>query len=299
MNKYRSIKRGRRGSHRNSYKNKFIVPHLFIRNLENEFISSYNVNRIKSSVFSIRVRVLKKIFAACSNFKFQNAFFKDLILDLLHFKLKHLTNTHIDNVYFVLTFQQKSFGHLQFAKVFNKFSNIFPVNNIHISISFKYNKPFSSVVYNYRQIVDSANDNFECACNNSLYSRFIDLNHGHVITGDLSIIGNINIRTVLGFGTKFRINKKLSKKYVRLKFIEELDCFVLNFSYNYNTPPQAFAEWRSCILNYFDSFCSVYLNSNDFEYNVIDKKDFEFLDEFKKYFVISSVDKASTNYAII
>ena len=44
---------------------------------------------------------------------------------------------------------------------------------------------------NYKETVNAVNDNWVCVCH--LYPQFIDAHHGHVITGDINIIGNPNV----------------------------------------------------------------------------------------------------------
>ena len=103
----------------------------------------------------------------------------------------------------------------------------------------------------------------------------------------------------MNFGTKFRLNKKIKKKHAIDKFISDIDNFILKCSYKFILPISTFEEWKYNLVNEFKSFINLHLNSNKYEYQTINKEDLNFIAEFHKNFIITPVDKAGTNYAII
>ena len=83
-----------------------------------------------------------------------------------------------------------------------------------IPINFKYREiPYlqkissiASKIFNYKQTAKEIPDNFmdaknECKCCDS---QFCDPIHGHVVTGDLRIITNNKLRSLLTKGPKYR-----------------------------------------------------------------------------------------------
>ena len=73
---------------------------------------------------------------------------------------------------------------------------------IYIYIFFKYSNTIRAKETNYKETVNNVNRNVTCACKD--YQKFINNRHGHVITGYLNIIHNIEIRKLLAEGLNFR-----------------------------------------------------------------------------------------------
>ena len=101
------------------------------------------------------------------------------------------------------------------------------------------------------------------------------------------------------FCTKFRLNKKIRKKQAIDKFISDIDNFILKCSYKFILPISTFEEWKYNLVNEFKSFINLHLNSNKYEYQKMNREDLNFITELHKNFIITPVDKAGTNYAII
>ena len=91
-------------------------------------------------------------------------------------------------------------------------------------VTYKLGPTIRSKVFNYKDAVtsalfqeDSLNDllNIECNCRTS---EFCDINHGHVITGNLSIVNNLKLRKVLSKGPNYRekrtINFNVAKREI-------------------------------------------------------------------------------------
>ena len=67
------------------------------------------------------LNILKRLKRVCSNYIFENQHFKDIVLDLLNFKLRNKLQEDINDVYFIMLFQQKSFDNFDAFRIFNKF----------------------------------------------------------------------------------------------------------------------------------------------------------------------------------
>lgn len=157
FNKFIRINRGKRGSRVNSKNNNNIIPVIFLRTLEKRFMDSFDIVYIKNSIFSLRVKTLNKVKLICNYFKFKNIHFKDLVCDLVDFRLLKHSKPEVKKIFFTVHYQQKSFDRLNLNDIFKNFAFSFPISNCHIIPSFKYNKPFSKKVFNYRQL--ALNDN--------------------------------------------------------------------------------------------------------------------------------------------
>lgn len=127
----------------------------------------------------------------------------------------------------------------------------------------------------------------------------MDIHHGHIITGNLEIITNKNVKFLMKFGTKFRLNQKISFKKALFNFNNDINTFIKKVSYCYNYPLEAFLEWKSVFIEEFKNFLSNHLNNSNYVYHSLDKEDLKFIKDFQANFVIVPVDKSSNNYAIV
>jgi hypothetical protein len=82
--------------------------------------------------------------------------------------------------------------------------------DIRPKIRFKYNIPIGLKIMNYRKIAIKDDDYRQpppCKCKSD--DTYIDRYHGHVISGDINICGNRDLRIVLGKGPQFRPNQPI------------------------------------------------------------------------------------------
>ena len=202
-------------------------------------------------------------------------------------------------LYFITLFQQKSFNNFNYNNILKNLEHLFPIKNNIISVTYKYNKLFSSKIFNYRQLAFSESSESICNCHNIHFSKFINNFHGHVLMGNLNIIKNDNIGFVMGFGTKFRLNTYVKYKNVLCQFEKDLNNFILKTAYKYNIPFEAFTEWKYNFFKSFKSFCKKNLNNKEDDYQTLDKTDIEYINSLKKFLVFVPIDKVANNFAIL
>ena len=150
-NKSKVINRFSRGSHRNSKYINNINPDLWLGVLESDFIKTLDIFSVKHKIFTFKLNVLKKLKRVCSTYVFKNQHFKDIIINLLNFKLRNKLKD-VSYEYFTMLFQQKSFDNFNISKHLNKLLPFFPVKNCELLTSFKYNIPFSKYIFNYNSL---------------------------------------------------------------------------------------------------------------------------------------------------
>lgn len=102
----------------------------------------------------------------------------------------------------------------------------------------------------------------------------------------------------MNYGTKFRLNKVMNKVKARKIFLQDINVFLLKLSYNYNTPLQAFTEWKLKLIEYFENFLDLHLNKPEHVYFRLNKIDIAYLEDIKSKYIFVPVDKAANNYAI-
>ena len=138
-----------------------------------------------------------------------------------------------------------------------------------------------------------------CDCKDK-YAEFIYEPHGHVHTGQLSIIKNTDLRQVMSKGAKFRVTPSVQKA----KIISTIKDSILKLKRKYASKCRikevCFDLWfdriLQCVDNCSKSINNLHLESNDI-FNLPEVV--EYVHTLHNRFVIVPVDKASNNFAII
>ena len=114
------------------------------------------IKYIKGKLFELnknKARFLVKIF---HNYKFKYSLIKDLIIDLLKFKIgsNEIDNNYKFDSYLVLNFSHKFVDLLNIPQLLydQQLINAFPVKDTYPKVSFKYSRTLGSLTYNYSQI---------------------------------------------------------------------------------------------------------------------------------------------------
>ena len=143
-----------------------------------------------------------------------------MFCDLLDFKLlPPLPQNSIKSrrsVFLIIYFHNPGIEQVNISKLLRLITDKVPENFKHRDVPtvvYKRSPTIARKIFNYKQTVLSIPDNFtelknECKCHTS---RFCDPVHGHVVTGDLRIISNNKLRSLLTKGPKesIRWNKVL------------------------------------------------------------------------------------------
>ena len=83
-------------------------------------------------------------------------------------------------------------------------------------------------------------DRFQCDCENS---KFTDLHHKHVITGDMSIVGHDLLRNLMQQGPNFREQPQiLSQKLILKGLKRDIKQGVINWARFENIPIESVGE---------------------------------------------------------
>ena len=116
------------------------------------------------------------------------------------------------------------------------------------NISYKYTPTIRSKVTNYHDVIfsDSCHENMTCNCEQSAYK---DSHHQHVLTGNLDIVRNTELRSVLSKGLNYRemepANKRKALEAIKVgitSYIEKLSALI-------KKPLSYFDSWKNTILS--------------------------------------------------
>ena len=173
-------------------------------------------------------------------------------------------------------------------------------------IVLNYTKPVRSKILNYRQTVQESNfdswrsDEGVCNCHRSIFK---DPNHNHVITGNLNIISNFKLRKLLSKGPGYREPRNLNFDLASNTVKNAIKTFIESQSVKVGLPVESFNEWKCRIFEKIDN--NIRTLKNRYRYHrrirstLKDENVLSELEEIKKKYVITVVDKASKNYAFI
>ena len=157
--------------------------------------------------------------------------------------------------------------------------------------------PLGHSIFNYNKFCKDLPINIEDLpffCKNLEYKDYVNEFHGHIITGDLNIIDDTNLRKFMSYGTKYRLSKCNNVKNIFLGIKLDIDKFVYRTACYYSYPIEAFKEWQSHLYNYFYKYISnLYIPSNNC--NNIHKQ----ISQLRERFVVAYIDKCASNYSII
>ena len=105
-------------------------------------------------------------------------------------------------------------------------------------------------LFNYKETVgnfkhDEGLSKMDCACSDS---EFKDIDHGHIVTGNLHIINNKRLWGLFRKGPNYREKETLNwrKAFVSLK--EDVNSFIEKWSSKICKPNEYFYEWKIKLL---------------------------------------------------
>ena len=185
-----------------------------------------------------------------------------------------------------------------------------------IKVIHKYNHPIGNRICNYNRCLENLTeddilDNYRCICernnNHRNIGEFVYAPVGHVITGNLNILdklGNYNqLKQVMKYGYKYRLQEqnvtwtKIKRDIVNT--IRNIKNKLININ---NGNEDDLREWETSLKRMLNNKIGSLKNSHNlktFEFGI----DFGLLkkqiDNIHKHFVITTVDKASNNFAFI
>ena len=270
----------------------------------------------KSNLIKIRDSYLKEVFTddiLKHDALYRHAHF--VITDLLNYKIKPFNSSYNkmnskrkkDRVLYKISFVNKALDMINLPQIFrNKELKSF-VNFCNIkepSVLYSSRASIGSKLFNYNETVEnfSSLDNVSCVC--SEYCNFVNNDCGHVVTGDVTIFSNEDLRDLLLKGPKFREPARLDFDRAKKTILDNLENFIKSWADKEHFNTSCFEGWKSKFIELLESsFCNLKLKYRtrvrtcDSVFD--DPSASEELDFFHKHFVLCPVDKASKNIAII
>lgn len=279
----------------------------FDNNLHANFYKLNNIlNYFKSQILGKKVSLIKNmnylVKDNVDNKKYCNLHARDLIVDLIKYKLKinKLYNKKCKfKSYLVLNFKHKilDFCHISGLLYNKEVIESFPCSETYPTISWKYNRNIGVECFNYKDFVSNM-DTSKVICN-CKDSKFVNSEIGHIITGDLNFVDDNVLRDTLKYGANYRLTPKLNKKLLKEDIKQCINGYISKISFKLNLPIENFSKWRIILLSkIFENIKNAYYNNTN--HNNLDLKEFrKRFTIIKNNFIITPVDKANNNMAFI
>ena len=189
-----------------------------------------------------------------------------IVKDISLYKCKNiweLSSSPKSNQFIVVKYVNKYVEDIGLSRILKDHasSQLFPAHG-HMatpSASFKYLPSIRSKVTNYRQTND---DLLRCHCSSS---TFKDQHHHHIVSGNLDIIQNEELRNLLKKGLNYRDQAPPNKQKAFSAVKEAVDNYIKKKSSLISKPTSMFMEWKNDILTKakqkLDTFSSFHYNS--------------------------------------
>ena len=171
-----------------------------------------------------------------------------------------------------------------------------------LRIVYKYGRSIGSKILNYNQVLKDMQDMsyeeieaLECNC---AESELVNQHHGHIMTGDLQIIKDNDLRELCARGTKFREVPFLDCQKIKNNIRTNVDSLISKMVSKYKISRGSLKVWKADFLKLLDGKIDFRARSNIHKRpvlsNINSKRE---LDRLRESFVITVVDKAAGNFA--
>ena len=130
-----------------------------------------------------------------------------------------------------------------------------------------------------------------CSCGSS---QFLYPPAGHIVTGDLNIIDNADIRNIFAKGAKYRLPYEVNWDYVRNTVISAIDSYVYKLSILHRISTVFFDTFKVRFMKILDNHIRFFINNSSYTQNLPMSSSV-----LKRRFIIAPADKAGNNYVFI
>ena len=203
--------------------------------------------------------------------------------------------------FMVINFSNKLMNYINLHKIFNNnsVSNLFPTIDDNTfkkpTISFKYSKTIKSKITNYRQTIHDDNIPTQCDCHTHDAQYKVN---DHVFTGNLNIIHNKELRSLLKKGLNHRETPPANKDTIIKTLSDSIDSYIQQTSNATKQPDTAFTPWKTEILRRLQIQlqkvrCHKHKNILSKQTNITE------LSKLQQKWVFTPTDKAANNISII
>ncbi len=207
--------------------------------------------------------------------------------------------------FLIVEFCNKFVEHIDLRNILKQkdVKSSFPSKSDYFSIptvSYKYGPTIRSKIVNYRQahLENLDHKTMSCLCSASVNKMYVDSYHGHVATGNLDIIENLELRQILNKGLNHRDQVKPCKKKAYSSIKTGVNEYISKMANKLKKPEVCFDEWKNMVLK---KVWLILETKDTYNVNTVLSKS-AVKDELQKLhqnYVFVPTDKAANNLTII
>ena len=269
-----------------------------------------NLRTIRTRITQLNYKKIKSVYL--SAIKFLSSGIRDtfriqilrVIKDLSLFRCKAVwsrAKPAKNSNFLVVTYENKFVEDLGLNKLLKtpNIMNLCPLSRSAATptVSYKYPKTIRSSIVNYRQTHEANFDpnSLHCTCDTN---PFKDSYHNHVVTGNLEIIENTELRTLLQKGLNYRDQAPPNKRKAYQAVKSSLLNYIKKKSSKNTLPEIMFDGWKNSILSMVKEKLD---NFRPFDFNcVLDKEEVKSeLERLQEIYVFVPTDKAKNNVSLV
>ena len=225
-----------------------------------------------------------------------------IIRDLCLYKLQK-TYKKPNKTFMVVDYVNRLIDKINLSRLINcnDLKELFPVKSDFYStpsISYTYSKTIRSTIVNYKEtLMDPNYENITCHCTN-YPTKYLNNHYGHIVTGDVDIIKNEDLRTLLKKGLDYHDQQPCNKAAANKSIKAAIDKYIQKVSPKLSSPVKAFAAWKIKLMNMVESKITT-INKYKFN-NILSKYEVKReLSTLQEHFVFVPVDKAAKNVSLV
>ena len=275
------------------------------------------VHYIRTKLFSLPLSTLNSLYKTSANRYIENVYSKEyrlnnIIIDIGHHRLYKPVksiNTDQNRSFLKVKFENKGLDAINLSNILNNKnvkSKVPPYFKEHPApiVSYSYTRSIASKIFNYKRTIQSVNiKDFKskpplCSCQES---QFCYSPSGHVITGDLSIIPNEKLRTIIRKGPKYRIPNTINWNYNFKLLMDAVEDHARKWVKREEVNINCLSEWikaiRELIYKRFNILKTKMKPKTSNIFN--DENVIKCLTELQNKFVILPADKAQNNIIFV
>ena len=175
-------------------------------------------------------------------------------------------------------------------------------------VFFKLNTPISLQICNYSKILKTTSlDDIkeivakDCLCQDKSLDKFVCNAYGHVFTGDLDIVEDSNLRNIMKFGSKFRLEQYSPWDKVLMSLLDDLVDNAHRLSRKLKVSLSQFQPWIDKMYEVIGKRVSKLKSNHNMSTPIKNLATVSkpALSKLHDKFVVTTVDKAANNFAVI
>ena len=170
-------------------------------------------------------------------------------------------------------------------------------------VSYAYTKSIRNIIFNHKTVIKDIDigmgtSNMTCSCSSS---RFLYTPANHVITGNLDIVKNTELRNLINKGPSFREQNNINWLLNRNLCLEAIRKYKIMWARRENIDIHVLDEWEHTVGNHIENRIETLSNKNIHKRKkqILKKRRHQVFEKLHDKYVLVPAEKASNNVVVI